>query len=330
MKMIVVIVVILIVICIIVFFLLNSLYKSSVAYRNANIANAKYKEGISDKLKFVNFGSTYAMYAFNSYDELRLNAFNFSLDAQSLEIDERLLRKYASYIASDATVVFCLAACVTYYRYSMVTDKSKYYVFMGRKEIPDYSLIKAIRCYFPLTVDRLKSMIVTFIKGNEIRTIYSSYKSFPTHEAMINNMRGMADGWIKLFRLNDLKRKDDNPVNEENKRFNTQLLRSMFDFCLSKGWNPVVVIPPFSDILNQHFGEEFISNSLYEMISQASKGLQVEVLDYRLHQDFQHDYSSYLDGGFRLNKKGSIKFVKKLINDLNNKGYNLSNETIGY
>ena len=65
------------------------------------------------------------------------------------------------------------------------------------------------------------------------------------------------------------------------------------------------------------------------MISQARRNLKVEVIDYRMHPEFQQDYGLYLDGGFRLNKRGSEKFVKKLLNDLNAKGYNLTNSSIG-
>ncbi len=314
---------------IIAYILLTSIYRNSIAYKNANVAILKYQGDIPDNLQLANFGSTYSMYAFNSYNELRINAFNFSIDAQSLEIDERLLSKYASHIAPGATVIFGLAACVTYYRYSMVSNKTRYYEFLNKKDIPNYSLSCAVRHYFPLSLGRLKAMAGAIVRHHEEKDIYAGYPSSLSREAMELNMQGMANGWIKMFHLADLKQRDSNVDNEHNKDFNTTLLRSMFEFCLSKGWKPVVVITPFSDILNKYFGDEFIATSLGDMISKATDGLNVDVLDYRLHPAFQQDYSSYLDGGFRLNKKGSIKFVKQVLNDLNIKGYSLTNSTIG-
>lgn len=313
----------------IVFLAVNSIYKGSVAYRNTHVVINKFNDLIPNNLQLVNFGSTYAMYAFNCYDDLKLNAFNFALDAQSLEMDDKLLRKYSSKIAPGATVIFGLAACVTYYRYSMVSDKSRYYEFLTKSDIPDYSIVKALRCRFPLSLRRLKSFIAAIVKGQDVKTIYSDYPSQVTQEKMVANMRGMADGWINLFHLKDLQQEDTGVTNLENKTFNTSLLRTMFEYCLNKGWNPVVVIPPFSDILNQYFGEDFIASSLNDMISQARRNLNVEVLDYRMHPAFQQDYGLFLDGGFRLNKRGSEKFVKLVLRDLNTKGYNLTNSSIG-
>lgn len=310
------------------FILLNSMYKSSVTYKNANVAISKFNEKIPDNLQIANFGSTYAMYAFNGYKDLKLNAFNFSIDAQSLEMDDRLLRKYTTHIAPGATVVICLAACVTYYRYSMVVDKARYYEFLEKKDIPDSSIVKYIKSRYPITPIRIKSMAASIIKGQATKTIYSEYTSPLTMEAMKKNMKRMADGWIKLFHLKDLKQKDDSPVNEQNKAFNTNILKTMIGYCMSRGWRPVVVIPPFSDLLNAYFGDEFVSNSLGDMIRNAIGDSDIDLLDYRKHPSFQKDYVSFLDGGFRLNKNGSIKFIKMVLQDLNGKGHHLTNETL--
>lgn len=218
---------------------------------------------------------------------------------------------------------------MTYYRYSMVSNKTRYYEFFDKKDIPNYSLSCAIRHYFPLSFGHMKAMIGAIIRHHEVKDIYSGYPSVLSREAMELNMRGMANGWIRMFHLTDLKQRDSNVDNEHNKDFNTNLLRSMFEFCLSKGWKPVVVITPFSDILNKYFGDEFITTTLGDMVNKATEGLHVDVLDYRVHPAFQQDYSSFLDGGFRLTKKGSIKFVKLVLNDLNMKGYSLTNSTTG-
>lgn len=324
----IIVVIIILAVGILAYILLNSIYKRSVAYKNANTAILKYQKEIPANLQLVNFGSTYSMYAFNSFDELSINAFNFAIDAQSLEMDERLLKKYASHIAPGATVIFGLAACVTFYRYSMVSNKTRYYEFLNKKDIPNYSLSSALRHYFPLSIGRLKSMIGTTVRGQEANDIYAGYPSVLSRETIEINMQRMADGWINLFHLKNLEQKDESKENEKNKAFNTNLLRSMFEYCLNKGWKPVVVITPFSDVLNKHFGEEFVASSLGDMVKTANEGLGVELLDYRNHPSFQLDYSSFLDGGFRLNKKGSIKFVKLVLQDLNNRGYNLTNSTL--
>ena len=308
---------------------INLLYKKTNAYKNEQIPYSKYFTTIPDGLKLAVFGSTYALYAFDGYKNLRLNAFNFALPSQSLEIDSVLLHKYAKYIAPDSVVIFCLAACVTYFRYDMVSDKTNYYSFLSRKEIPSYSISDIIKSVFPLYGKKLKKAKRILLDVAEKSDIYEKATAFLSKEEAENNMKGMADCWIRLFNLQNLKNADQNDTNSYNQNVNTSLLKSMFLFCHEMSWHPVVVIPPFSSELNQFFGDDFINSSLYGMIKDAKEGMDVPLLDYRNDKSFQQQYSLFIDGGFRLSKYGSIKLIRMVLDDLTLLGYNLTNKVIG-
>ncbi len=306
---------------------INLLYIRTNDYKNDHLPYRKFNSSISSNLKFVNFGSTYALYAFDGYKDLQLDAFNFSLPSESLEIDRVLLHKYSDKIAHDAVVVFCLAACVSYYRYKFVVDKSNYYGFLGKNEIPCYSFTDYLKYHFPLCGRRIKKVFRIFIDKSKNNSIYSG--PYITEEQSQKNMKSVAECWISLFRLKDMKQADKSEDNEENLQYNIEVLHSMFDFCLEKGWHPIVVIPPFSASLNNYFGEDFIEHSMNRLIKGAIGNKDIPVLNYRTSKEFQNQISFFEDGGFKLNKCGSMNFLKILMKELSSHGYILNNSTIG-
>ena len=311
------------------YIVLNLLYKKSNAYKNEQIPYSKYSTTIPDGLKLAIFGSTYALYAFDGLKDLRLNAFNFALPSQSLEVDHVLLQKYADRIAPESVVLFCLAACVTFYRYDMVSDRTHYYTFLKRNEIPTFLIKDNLKSLFPLYGKRIKRALRIF-KDEPVRNgIHGNLHIAISKKDAERNMKGMADGWISLFQLKNLKEADKHEKNICNQVINTSILRSMFQFCYERSWHPIVVIPPFSSELNHYFGNDFINCSLFKMIGEAKGGMDVPVLDYRTNKCFQQQDSLYIDGGFRLSKYGSIKLIRIMIDDLSSLGYHLSNGTIG-
>lgn len=320
----VVILLIILLLIIISFITVNILYRKTHAYKNRFLAARNIMNGVPRCIRFANFGSTYTMYAFNSYKELELDGFSFAMDAQSLEIDNVLLHKYANCIEENATVVFGLAACVSLYRYKMVTDKQKYYQFLKSYELPNYSLSDATNRIFSRDIG-MKQKLKRIIKDTDL--LYDVVENYPpvcSEEEKKKNMAGMANGWVKLFNLNDLKSPNINSENQSNLEFNANLLKSMVEFCIEKKWKPIFVITPFSSELNQYFGYEFVQTVLYKLMQPAREKYNVPVFDYRTHESFQNDDASYIDGGFRLSKYGSKKFIKLLFRDMEKDTYNNS------
>ena len=298
------------------FILVNYLYKQTNAYKNQYLPAKKFKYGVPYNLEIVNFGSTYTMFAFNSYKELQLNGFSFAMDAQSLEIDNVLLHKYANHIKEGATVVFGLASCVSFYRYSMTSNKGLYYTFMKRCDIPSFNIIEAINNFYPIrlrTLKRIKSLVKD---ADEYSDVIEKFPPTCSGAMAVSNMKAMAEGWCRMFRLKNLKESSNDGVNMVNQEYNANLLKSMVLFCKEHKWKPVFVITPFSAELNQYFSDGFVNSALYKMMEPSVQEYKVPIYDYRKCESFQHDKASFLDGGFRLSKFGSRKFMRHLLNDL--------------
>ena len=298
------------------YLLVNVLYKQTNAYKNQFLPARKQLQGVPYNLQFVNFGSTYTMYAFNSYDELQLNGFSFATDAQSLEIDNVLLHQYANHIKEGATVVFGLASCVSFYRYSMTSNKGLYYTFMIRCDIPAYNILEALNYYFPIRLGTLKRIKSLVKDADEYSDVIEKFPPTCSDAMAVLNMKAMAEGWCRMFRLKNLKESSNDGVNMVNQEYNANLLKSMVLFCKEHKWKPVFVITPFSAELNQYFSDEFVNSALYKMMEPSVQEYKVPIYDYRKCESFQHDKASFLDGVFRLSKFGCRKFMRHLLNDL--------------
>ncbi len=314
------------------FLLLNWLYKRTNAYKNQLVTIKGYLDSVPDNLKLACFGSTYAKFAFNALDELNIQGFNFSLDAECLQCDKKLLEQYAEKLSPGCVIVFGLAACIACCKEEevVVFNYRQYFHVLDNKRLPKklvHSIKYRLGYYLPLA-QNIKRAIRIFFDVPLIKDVVERYPAFcPALQAQ-KNMKGMAQGWIRLFHLPDLKQADLSE--ENNKRINTNAttLTEMITYSRKMGWNPIIVIVPSSAELNKYFSDQFIENTLLKMVNEVREVTDVSVFDYRKEGTFQHDSSLFVDGGFRMSKYGSLKFIRRLISDLNKEGYNLSNKNI--
>lgn len=314
------------------FLLLNWLYKRTNAYKNQFVTIRRYLDGVPDNLKIACFGSTYAKFAFNALDELNIQGFNFSLDAECLQCDRKLLEQYAGKLSSGCIVIFGLAACIACCKEeeTVTLCYKNYFKVLDSKRLPK-TLSRSIKyrlgSCLPL-MHNLKQGVRIFFDVPLINDVVEKYPIYCPNAQARENMNHMAQGWMKLFNLPDLKQ--TNLSEENNKRISTNAstLKEMIEYSRKMGWNPVIVIVPSSAELNKHFSDQFIEATLMKMVNKVQKTTGVCVFDYRKDGVFQRDPSLFVDGGFRMSKYGSIMFIRQLIRDLNKKGFRLNNGNI--
>lgn len=314
------------------FLVLNWLYKHTNAYKNQLVTIKGYLDGVPDNLKLACFGSTYAKFAFNALDELNIQGFNFSLDAECLQCDRKLLEQYAGKLSPGCVVVFGLAACIACCKEEevVVFNYRQYFKVLDNKRLPR-RLARSIKYrlvyYLPLT-QGLRRAIRIFFDVPSVKNVVERYPAYCSASQAQKNMENMVRGWIRMFHLPDLRQ--DNLSEENRKRIdeNTKTLTGIIEYSRKKGWKPVIVIIPSSAELNGHFSDRFVDATLMKMVNEVEKTTGVCVLDYRKDESFQHDPSLFVDGGFRMSKYGSVKFIRQLIRDLNKQGFALNNKSI--
>jgi hypothetical protein len=293
-------------------------YRNSNYYFNQHPDLIGFRKGVPDDIRIAVFGSTYSLYAFQSLGKVAdASSFNFSLNAESLELDYQLLQQYSSHIHPGAIVIFCLAPCVCYWRYSMGSHYNAY-VLLEKKNNPFFNYQEYIKSKFPLDnpIQYLKDRVHFILDDERILNLDEHFPFSVSYEQAIRNMKSQAEGWIKLFHLKDLRSSNHDKRNLNNLDYNTKVLTKMVNLCLSKGFSPVFVKIPFAQTLNYYFGKDFLDNGLSKMETDSTREEKIAMYDYRVNAEFQNNISLYCDGGFRLNKEGSRIFCKMLMSHL--------------
>lgn len=305
---------------------LNYQYMKTNEYNNTQLDVRKYIEGVPYDLKFVSFGSTYAKYAFDTYDDLCMSGFNFALQSESLEMDERILHQYIDHIMPNGIVVVVVAACLLLFKGQ--GDSLQYYKILSKENIPQYKLSRKIKSQYPLLVHPKK--IKNIIKDSIIKdSIYDNYPGLLDANDSRKEMDNLVNVWKELFDLSDLRKTDLTQDNKVVISSNCEILKRMLNYCSQKGLRPIVVIPPFSRRLNQYFSDEFKEKIISDYIVKITDEMNIPFLNYQDNELFQDVPELFCDGGFRLNRCGSQLFVRRLALDLKSYGIEVNNSTVG-
>lgn len=297
---------------------LNAFYKRTDYFKWQHLELGSYKQGVPKQLDCGVFGSTYALYAFQAMPQYHSNNrfFNFSLNAESIEQDYLLFNKYKTHFNKRAFVLFTLAPCVCYYTYKASPQYNSYFL-LSHKEIPNFKLSRYLSYRLPLLSD-FKQIFrsLKFLLSEQEMSLDALFPPSVSEEVAKMNMKGMAEGWMHLFRLPNLREKNQDALNERALKENTNDLKSMIDDCIQHEIVPVIVITPFAKELTNYFGKAFLDNGMYKLIQDAVGTHQVRVLDYLYDADYQNNRSLFADGGFRLNNAGSSLLCKKVMKEL--------------
>ena len=285
------------------FVLLNFLYKNTKAFAAKFGEVAKFKR-IPLNLEIANLGSNHAKHGFN-YDGLGANGFNFALGPQYPWYDLAILKTYARHLKKGCRVLIVLPAAI-FCCGDNCWETDKYYHFLPRKMIKDFSWMKKMGAIFPLLAH-----------PGQVRRLFRDVGSAGPVENTRAHCENAAiarrDGWIKQFGLIDMV--SGNFSEDLLRQFEkaVALVSQIIDFCRENGFRPVLVVPPASAALQKLMGEEFLRAALYENIRKANGG-HAPVLDY-LHDARFSDHSLYLNSDF-LNESGALLFTRAVYDDL--------------
>ena len=298
------------------FILLNILYKRTNYYKINILQSNKFKE-IPDDLEIINLGSSYAKYAFD-YNEVGIKGFNFGVQPQSLSYDFRILKQYKNKLKKNGIIIKTIPNLVfAFLDYPIDEYNYKYYSFLNKENILNYSSLKKFLLnYFPLILQpkKLKYILKDISKENSDSLVFME-----NNEEVKKEAQKRINGWMTQFRLLNINNKEELPLDIKNMFIKTQsLLEEMINYSLTNELKPVIVIPPFSNELNNFFSDDFLKEILYSNIEKANKSL-IPVLDYLKDSEFQ-DYHLYM-GVDLLNIEGRRLFTNKVITDLKKINY---------
>jgi hypothetical protein len=129
------------------------------------------------------------------------------------------------------------------------------------------------------------------------------------------NAKEMAVCWINLFGLQSLQTGEIGEANQREVEFNTFKVVEFVDFCCKQGFLPVVACTPLGRDLNSYVSDAF-GDATLGGIERKMKERGVPFLNYRKDERFQSELSLFTDGGYKLSRRGSLKYMKILLADV--------------
>lgn len=208
------------------FILLNFLYKCSAVYYNEFFDINELVRNTGNKGKMIFLGSTYSKYAFGAYKKMLLDMSDFAVQSQCIEMDYRLLKNNVEKCEKGTIVFIVLAACCMMYEEGK--DKLIYHLIFKDKKNRMHYVKQNLEVLFPLLFHPRN--IKRLLKKNFCyETIYDSFPISVTQEQSEKIMLNMANGWINMFGLRDLKTMKLPTKCDESIKNNTIWLNKIID-----------------------------------------------------------------------------------------------------
>ena len=217
----------------------------------------------------------------------------------------KILQKYKDKLKKNCIVIITIMCPMSFGMNNAINNRNysdKYYYFLDKKDIDNYSLFKAFILKRPLFV----------FGGRFIKRIKNALKSRISKECN-NNKISVADSWMKQFHLQDLKSLKQAKAHERCFAKKRELLCEEIKFLKQNGLKPVLVILPVPKVTRDEISEEFIQEFSKKNVELVVEQMSVPVIDYYSDERITEDM--YRNDIF-LNEKGKKFFSDILLSDV--------------
>lgn len=297
---------------IIILFIANALYKRTNHFNNQFVDVRKYWDmsTFPKDLQVVNLGSNHPKFGFD-YSETGFKAMNCAVGPQTLEYDFAILRKITPNLASGAIVIIPICLLKLFlYRQKSRSVHAKYYTFLSREDIVDYSKLEQIRLLkYPLIFN---PRLLRFVIRDVPKDTRLELTENPMKDTVALNKD--ADNWINCWNREfdiSLPNPKLSKENESDISQNICILREMLEYCKLHNLKPIITILPVTKYLSSRFTDEFIHEHILRYID-AANSVNAPVLNYLMDERFTAP-ELYINSFF-MNKKGRTIFSEEFKN----------------
>ncbi|WP_304425672.1 hypothetical protein [uncultured Adlercreutzia sp.] len=286
---------------------LNARYRSSDHFLVRMEQLRKYQSGVPEQIVVANLGTAHGRYAFD-YVSQDARGFNFALQSQTLSYDREVLLRYREQLSEGCVVFITVVPLLFAVKEYRGQNNRMYYHFLPKECIHDYRPAIALQERFLPWTSSLAAVKSALLKPAARGRIQCE-----TTEQRIAEADRMERAWKGNFGLDDFEDPAAAAKFEDQFSYNRDQLRQIVDLCAANGWNPIIVIPPFTDIMANRFSDEFMKVFVYDNIAAAAS--EVPVLDYFRDERFATNYSLFLDSEF-LNPDGAKRFTEMVLREI--------------
>lgn len=298
-----------------ILYLGGAAYKQTNTYRNLKRTEETEKfHDMPASIDVAVFGASHGRDAFK-YPPEGAALFNFSMSSQTPQYDLAMLRQFQDRVRPGALVVLTLSYASPYWTDTEEVFQSKqprYYRVLSAENIVDVDLGK----YW---INQL-SPLLTLEPGK----ILSAFLSHPPLNPTEDELRGH-NRLLEETIPNEQARIQKNhwteamaPVYPEPNPVMWDAYHEILDLCQAKGWNAVLVTPPYPAEYNACFPDG-VYESFLTLAAKLSEEYGVPYLDYSHDPAFltRHDLFKNID---HLNLDGAAVFDQRFFTDVRKLG----------
>lgn len=271
----------------------------------------------TNRLDFVNTGSTFAYYGLD-YNSVGVNGLNLAFSPQSLELDFKLLKHFENRYNPGVTI-FIVISDLAFAKKKYADPKmiEKYYKILNLKEIDNYNLLKAIRAkYFPVLYNWKNFLRFHWDISPDKELELSVNEN--DREAVEADAYRRCKSWIDEFGLKDLKDGRQSVKFTGEFSYTIGIVKDMIEWCSERGYKPIIVNLPVAKEMKNFFSQEFLDAFYYDCLKKAigNNEANVKFIDFQKDERLS-DYLLFLDS-CRLNKAGREIITRLLLKEINN------------
>lgn len=281
-------------------------YRQTTAYRNLERTEEteKYRE-MPERIAFAVFGPSHGRDAFQKEDYGE-GFFNFSMSSQTPQYDWMQLREFQDRLAPGATVVLTVSYFSPFWTDSAESFGSKqerYYRILHPENIVDCDVGHwVLERWSPLLTTECGEVLSAFLQPQELRedtnAIYGQQEL--TQETLKEEEDRIRQSHVSLI---EPAMPDGNPVM-------LNAYREILRMCREKGWNAVLVTPPYHAVYTECFPSEMLAR-FCEIMEALSKEASVPWLNYSQDSEFTENFA-YFKNIDHLNLAGAHAFAADL------------------
>lgn len=259
---------------------------------------------LPNQLDLINLGSTYAFYDF-SYQNLEIIGANLANIAQYLEMDFIILRKFIRRIKKHGKVLIVLPDFV------FATGKSSYnrnvyFEALRFWEIPGFS----IRMWLVSVWKAAKEPFTHAYHLAEHR--WDGY--IATKEEKEIHAQKRVEDWERKLGIPNVLTTEITDTLIRNIATNINIVCDMIDLCRQNEVEPVLIIPPVSEIMHKLVSDQCLEVYLRTPIREIIEKKQIRMYDYMTREELSHT-EFYLNSDC-LNADGQKIFMRLILQDI--------------
>lgn len=271
-------------------------YPELIKYRNI--------EGIKE-LHIANFGTGMGYYDF-CYEDLSVEAFNFSLTQQTLEFDYKLMRRYKEKLACGCHIFLVLPYFIFLANHVLEIDEvnERYYAILPRTDVET-------RCNSAFYQFKKRYAYQRMLKSDVSEKFMPALDEIHEKSVQENQVEEVLNIWRKELGILSYESGKQRPEWYREITASKKWLEKIIFLCRERNWKPIIIIPPMSQLLLDRISAEFLKVNFYDILNEM-KVSEIPILDYTENREFCNP--DLYGAPCFLGRKGAKKFTKDVLN----------------